>query len=116
MVTVDGVVSRLADAGFRTTVRYPGALEHQYVMTHFREDLLSLWLDMRKLIANLGVVRPFLDSPEEWRYLDLPDGYTYWVMPEWIGEGWEERFDPADSYVLDRQATAAHLRAGDGSQ
>ena len=47
MVTLEEVMPRLAAADFRTTVEYTGPLEHQYLMTHFREDYLSLWLDMR---------------------------------------------------------------------
>jgi hypothetical protein len=69
---------------------------------------------MRELIATTGVVRPFRGSHEEWRYVDLPDGYTYWVMPEWVVDGWEEGFDPDDTYVLNRQETQKHLRAGAG--
>ena len=112
MVTLEDLMQRLAAADFRTTVEYTGPLEHQYVMTHFREDYLSLWLDMRKLIAVTGVVRPFLESGQVWKYVDLPDGYTYWVMPEWVIEGWEEHFDPADTYVLNRQETEKHLQIG----
>ena len=112
MVTLEDLMQRLAAADFRTTVEYTGPLEHQYVMTHFREDYLSLWLDMRKLIAVTGVVRPFLESRQVWKYVDLPDGYTYWVMPEWVIEAWEEHFDPADTYVLNRQETEKHLQIG----
>ncbi len=114
MVIPEDLMQRLAAADFRTTVEYTGPLEHQYVMTHFREDYPSLWLDMRELIATTGVVRPFRGSREEWRYVDLPDGYTYWVMPEWAVDGWEEGFDPDDTYVLNRQETPKHLRAGAG--
>ena len=114
MVTPEDLMQRLAAADFRTTVEYTGTLEHQYVMTHFREDCTSLWLDMRELIATTGVIRPFLGSRQEWRYVDLPDGYTYWVMPEWVVDGWEEGFDPDDTYVLNRQETPKHLRAGAG--
>ena len=112
MVIPEELMRRLAAADFRTTVEYTGPLEHQYVMTHFREDYPSLWFDMRELIATTGVVRPFLGSTRVWKYVDLPDGYTYWVMPEWVEDGWEEGFDPEDSYVLNRQETQKHLRAG----
>ena len=114
---------RLAAADFRTTVEYTGPLEHQYLMTHFGQDYLSLWLDMRELLATTGVVRPFFKSPQVWRYLDLsdgftyryldlPDGFTYWVMPEWVVDGWEERFDPDETYVLNRQETEKHFQTG----
>ncbi len=112
MVIPEELMRRLAAADFRTTVEYTGPLEHQYVMTHFREDYPSLWFDMRELIATTGVVRPFLGSTRVWKYVDLPDGYTYWVMPEWVEDGWEEGFDPEDSYVLNRQETQKHLRPG----
>ena len=100
MVAIEDVLPRLATADFRTTVEYTGPLEHQYLMTHFREDYLSLWLDMRELLATTGVIRPFFKSPQVWKYVDLPDGFTYWVMPEWVVDGWEERFHPDETYVL----------------
>ncbi len=62
MVSVEDVMPRLASADFRTTVKYTGALEHQYIMSHWRDDYLNLWLDMRELIATQGVVRPFFKS------------------------------------------------------
>ena len=69
MVAIEDVVPRLAAADFRTTVEYTGPLEHQYLMTHFREDYLSLWLDMRELLATTGVIRPFFKSPQVWKYV-----------------------------------------------
>ena len=112
MVTLEDVLPRLAAADFRTTVEYTGPLEHQYLMTHFREDYLPLWLDMRELLATTGVIRPFFKSPQVWKYVDLPDGFTYWVMPEWIVDGWEEHFDPDATYVLNRQETEKHFQTG----
>ena len=99
-------------ADFRTTVEYTGPLEHQYLMTHFREDYLSLWLDMRELLATTGIIRPFFKSRQVWKYVDLPDGFTYWVMPEWVVDRWEERFDPNETYVLNRQETEKHFQTG----
>jgi hypothetical protein len=112
LVTIDRVLTRLAAADFRTTVEYTGPLEHQYLMTHFRADYLSLWLDMRELIATTGIIRPFFDSHQVWKYVDLPDGFTYWVMPEWTLDQWEEHFDPVDTYVLNRQETRLHFQTG----
>ena len=112
MVAIEDVLPRLAAADFRTTVEYTGPLEHQYLMTHFREDYLSLWLDMRELLATTGVIRPFFKSPQVWKYVDLPDGFTYWVMPEWVVDGWEERFDRNATYVLNRQETEKHFQTG----
>ena len=71
MVTLEEVMPRLAAADFRTTVEYTGPLEHQYLMTHFREDYLSLWLDMRRLLATTGIIRPFFKSRQVWKYVDL---------------------------------------------
>ena len=112
MVTLEDVLPRLATAAFRTTVEYTGPLEHQYLMTHFREDYLSLWLDMRELLATTGIIRPFFNSSQVWKYVDLPDGFTYWVMPEWVVDGWEEHFDPDETYVLNRQETVKHFQTG----
>ena len=112
MVTLKDVMPRLAAADFRTTVEYTGPLEHQYLMTHFREDYLPLWLDMRELLATTGIIRPFFKSRQVWKYVDLPDGFTYWVMPEWVVDGWEERFDPNETYVLNRQETEKHFQTG----
>ncbi len=78
MMTLNDLMPRLAAADFRTTVEYTGPLEHQYLMTHFREDYLSLWLDMRELLATTGIIRPFFKSRQVWKYVDLPDGFTYW--------------------------------------
>ena len=47
-----------------------------------------------------------------WKYVDLPDGFTYWVMPEWVVDGWEERFHPDETYVLNRQETEKRLQTG----
>ena len=112
MVTVEEIMPRLATAEFRTTVKYTGSLEHQYIMTHFRDDYPGLWLCMRELIATEGVVRPFFKSRQVWKYVDLPDGRTYWVMPEWVVDGWEKDFDPDDTYVLNRQLTDSRLKTG----
>ena len=112
MATLKGVMPRLAAADFRTTVEYTGPLEHQYLMTHFREDYLSLWLDMRELLATPGIIRPFFKSRQVWKYVDLSDGFTYWVMPEWVVDEWEERFDPNETYVLNRQETEKHFQTG----
>jgi len=114
VVNVEDIMPRLASTNFRTTVKYTGALEHQYIMSHWRDDYLNLWLDMRQLIATQGVVRPFFKSKQIWKYVDLPDGFTYWVMPEWVTENWDEAFDHDDNHVLNRQETEHHQRIGKG--
>ncbi len=114
MVNVEDVMPRLASADFRTTVKYTGALEHQYIMSHWRDDYLNLWLDMRELIATQGVVRPFFKSKQIWKYVDLPDGFTYWVMPEWTTENWDEAFDHDENHVLNRQETEHHQKIEKG--
>ena len=100
---------RLAEANFRTTVKYTGALEHQYIMSKWREDYMALWHDMRELIATEGVIRPFFNSKQVWKYVDLPDGFTFWVMPAWVMVNWRDRFDPYDNYVLNRKKTSAEI-------
>jgi len=114
LVTVEDVVSRLTSADFRTTVKYTGVLEHQYIMSHWRDDYLNLWLDMRQLISTQGVVRPFFKSKQIWKYVDLSDGFTYWVMPEWVTENWDEAFDNDGNHVLNRQETEHHQRIEEG--
>ena len=114
VVNVKDVMPRLASADFRTTVKYTGPLEHQYIMSHWRGDYLNLWLDMRELIATQGVVRPFFKSKQIWKYIDLPDGFTYWVMPEWTTENWKEAFNHDENHVLNRQETEHHQKIGEG--
>jgi len=79
-------------------------------MSHWRDDYLNLWLDMRQLIETQGTVRPFFKSKQIWKYIDLPDGFTYWVMPEWLTDDWDKRFDLNETYVLNRQETEKHLK------
>ena len=110
MIEIEKLMPRLAVAEFRTTVKYTGPLEHQYLMTHFRHDYMSLWFDLREVISSEGVIRPFFKSKQVWKYVDLPDGFTYWVMPEWLTDGWEKRFDLSETYVLNRQQTEKHLK------
>jgi len=110
MMEIEKLMLRLAVAEFRNTVEYTGPLEHQYLMTHFRHDYLPLWFDLRELISSEGVIRPFFKSNQIWKYVDLPDGFTYWVMPEWLTDGWDKRFDLSETYVLNRQQTEKHLK------
>ena len=112
MVTVEGVMSRLGDAEFRTTVQYTGPLEHQYIMSHWESDYRPLWEDMRELIATEGVVRPFFKSKQVWKYVDLPDGFTYWVMPECLLSNWEYNVKVDNPQVLNRQRTDRHFQTG----
>ena len=96
------IMNRLEAARFTPTKRFDPP--HEYIMTHFdRATYTPLWHDMRRLIAEYGVVRPFFRSPQTWKYVDLSDGYTYWVMAEWITPHWEDTFKAHDSYVLNRK-------------
>jgi hypothetical protein len=114
LVNVKDVMPRLASADFRTTVKYTGPLEHQYIMSHWRGDYLNLWLDMRELIATQGIVRTyqrskFFKSKRILKFIDLPDGFTYWVSSQWITDNWDEAFDPDGDYFLSREVTRRHL-------
>lgn len=107
MVTIEDAAARLAKVRFTTTKQYTGPLEHQYIMTHFQPGYMQLWYDMRALIVAEGEDRPFLNSRHHWRYLDMPDGWTYWVMPQWVADDWETHLKPSYSYVLNRKKTNA---------
>ena len=113
MVTLEDVVPRLAAAEFRTTVEYTGPLEHQYLMTHFREDYLSLWLDMRELLATTGVIRPIFKSPQVWKYVGLPDGFTYWVMPMQMNIWFQAHYLETEFYDKYFEAGTYHERIRD---
>ena len=115
MVSVEDVMPRLASADFRTkgSSKYPH-FQVESIQSHWRDDYLNLWLDMRELIVTQGVVRPFFKSKQIWKYVDLPDGFTYWVMPEWTAENWDEAFDHDENHVLNRQETEHHQRIGKG--
>lgn len=94
---------RLAAAPFRTTKRYDPP--HEYLMTFDNPDRIALWHDLRTALTLYGITRPFYRSKQTWKYLDLPDGYTYWVMAQWLRPDWREKFDPTDNYVINRQRT-----------
>ncbi len=55
--------------------------------------------------AKYGVERPFFDSKQRWLYLGLADGFTYWVMAQWVNPDWRDDFDATDNYVLNRMET-----------
>ncbi len=93
--------SRLANAEWTKTKKYDPP--HEYIMSHFKPEYMDLWFDFRASCAEHGERRPFYKSV--FTYLDLEDGFSYWVMPAWIQANWERRFDPNDSYVLNRQKT-----------
>ncbi len=98
------IMARLSEVTFKKSSpkgQYAN-LPHEYIMSHYGEKHLALWHRMRDLIAKYGEDRPFFKSKKQWRYLDMPDGYTYWVMPDWVGPDWQQKFDPSDNYVLNR--------------
>jgi len=66
---------------------------------------LAVWHRVRLASRDFGVIRPFYKSKQVWKYLDSPDGYTYWIMPKWLLPDWEQDFDPSDNYVINRQRT-----------
>ena len=101
------VMKRLEEAGFRkssSTGQYAN-LPHEYIMSHYSDAHLVIWFQMRHLIALYGQDRPFFKSKKQWRYLDMPDGYSYWVMPDWVSDDWESKFIKSDNYVLNRMLT-----------
>ncbi len=71
----------------------------------YDKSYVALWHDTRNALAAHGVIRPFYKSKAVWKYLDLADGYTYWVMPQWLVPDWLEKFDPFDDYIINRQRT-----------
>lgn len=94
---------RLYATRFKATKQYDPP--HEYFMTDSDPHGLFLWHDLRIALVQHGVIRPFYKSKKVWKYLDLPDGYTYWVMPEWLLPDWRDKFDPFDNYVINRQRT-----------
>ena len=115
MVSVEDVMPRLASADFRTkgSSKYPH-FQVESIQSHWREDYLNLWLDMRELIATQGIVRTyqrskFFKSKQILKFIDLPDGFTYWVSPQWVTDNWNEAFDPDGDYFLSRELTERHL-------
>jgi hypothetical protein len=94
---------RLAKAPFRPSKYYDPP--HEYVMTDSYGPGMFLWHDLRIALVSHGVIRPFYKSKQVWKYLDLPDGYSYWVMAQWLTPDWRERFDPFDNYAINRQKT-----------
>ncbi len=115
MVSVEDVMPRLTSADFRTK----GSPKYRHfqvesIQSHWREDYLNLWLDMRELIATQGIVRTyqrskFFKSKRILKFIDLPDGFTYWVSSQWITDNWDEAFDPDGDYFLSRELTGRHL-------
>lgn len=99
---------RLAAAPFRKTKRYDPP--HEYVMTFDDPERIALWHDLRSALVLYGIPRPFYKSRQTWKYLDLPDGYTYWVVAQWLRADWRERFDPSANYAINRQQTDIAIR------
>ena len=120
MVSVEDVMPRLASADFRTRGSPNIVMSSvESIQSHWREDYLNLWLDMRELIATQGVVRTapyqrnprskFFKSKRIYKFIDLPDSFTYWVSPQWVTDNWNEAFDPDGDYFLSRELTGRHL-------
>ena len=44
----------------------------------------------------------------------MQDGRSERILghAEWVVDGWEERFDPNETYVLNRQETEKHFQTG----
>lgn len=103
MVTVDEIMPRLAAAKFRRTSTLEPA--HEYIMTHYRPEYLQLWFDMRQLILTIGEDRPFFKSRQQWRYLDLPDNYSYWIMPPLLKDDYRDFMKRHPQQVLNRTVT-----------
>ena len=99
---------RLAAAKFRKSKYYNPP--HEYIMTSYDKSYTALWHDIRNALVAHGTVRPFYKSRAVWKYLDLADGYTYWIMAQWLTPDWLENYDPFDNYVINRQLTEVALR------
>ena len=95
------VMTEIEEAPFTETSKkgqYTGDLAHEWIMS--KRLGLDLWLEARKMIVLHGTDRMFFRT--RFRYLDW-NGYTYWVMPQWVKPNWRDIFDPTDNYVLNRQ-------------
>ena len=121
MVSVEDVMPRLDSVDFRALlppevmgfslqVAVNSDLSTQYIQTHWRDDYLNLWLDMRQLIATQGFVRAaYRQDPIEKlsgvprKFINLPDGFTYWVSPALFSDNWDKAFDPDGNYSLYRK-------------
>ena len=84
-----------------------GELAHEYVGSAWSDEQFDAWVWTRWFLARLGYRRRL--GRYTFTYLDLPDGFTYWVMPKWVDtldapltEGDPRRVP----YILNRQATA----------
>ena len=113
MVSVEDVMPRLDSADFRAILppEIMGfCIEYnpfftQYIQTHWRDDYVNLWLDMRQLIATQGFTstdrhhkltreEKFLEDVRgEMKIINLPDGFTYWVKPVVTSDNWDKAFD-----------------------
>ena len=78
---------------------------HQFTLSSDSDHAAQSWLIMRAAVVHLGDDRAFIRgrTNQMWRYLDLPDGYTYWVMRAWINPPPSWQYDPAEGYVLNRK-------------
>lgn len=72
---------------------------HDYIHTRGGIDH-GLWRRFRDAIAQHGYTRTFFGKA--YSYLDLPDGRTYWVMPQDVSKD----PDTAPRLVLNRKPTA----------
>lgn len=100
---LNDLFERLTAARFRKSKSYDPP--HEYIMTSYDDSYTALWHEIRVALVNHGIVRPFYKSRAVWKYLDGPDGYTYWIMPQWLVPDWENNFDPFDNYIINRQRT-----------
>jgi predicted phosphoadenosine phosphosulfate sulfurtransferase len=81
---------------------------HEYIISNWSEECARLWPDTRDALEMWGEARPFTMQTRQgprtvpWTYLDLSDGYTYWVMRKWVHPppGWI--YDPAEGYIINR--------------
>jgi hypothetical protein len=100
---LEDLFAQLSVLPFRPTKAYDPP--HEYLMSKSIPDGLAVWHRVRLATRDYGVIRPFYKSNQVWKYLDAPDGYTYWIMPKWLLPDWQQHFDPSDNYVINRQRT-----------
>lgn len=100
---IEEIMPRLNAARFRATSTLDPP--HEYIMTHYRPEYVGLWHEMRRLILLYGEDRPFFKSRQRWRYLDMPDGYSYWIMPPLLKDDYRDFMKRHPRQVLNRTRT-----------
>ena len=104
-LAMNEIIEGVKNVTFTKTKSYDPPHEYIVCQKQTTPENMELWFKVRRLSEKQGVVRKFFKSPLDWKYLDLPDGYTYWVMAQWLQPNWRAKFQPYDTYILNRQDT-----------